>query len=144
MLRGVKNYSPEEQIQREKIVSIIRSVLKKYGFNPTETPILNQYSLLSSKYGGGDEILNECYRLKDRGDRDLGLRYELTITLPQFLNENPDIKIPFKRYEIGKVFRDGPIKKGRIREFTQIDFDIVGVKNQLGEAEILSVFNEVF
>ncbi|MCD6274886.1 MAG: histidine--tRNA ligase [Candidatus Aenigmarchaeota archaeon] len=143
-LKGTKNYTPEEQILREKIIKIIKDILERYGFNPIETPILQPYSLLSSKYGGGEEILKECYKLKDRGNRKLGLRYELTITLAQYLNENPSIKLPFKRYEIGKIFRDGPIKKTRAREFTQIDFDIIGAKSELAELEILSIFEMVF
>jgi len=144
LLKGTKNYTPEEQILREKIIKIIKDILERYGFNPIETPILQPYSLLSSKYGGGEEILKECYKLKDRGNRKLGLRYELTITLAQYLNENPSIKLPFKRYEIGKIFRDGPIKKTRAREFTQIDFDIIGAKSELAELEILSIFEMVF
>jgi len=143
-LKGTKNYTPEEQILREKIIKIIKEVLERYGFNPIETPILQPYSLLSSKYGGGEEILKECYKLEDRGNRKLGLRYELTITLARYLNENPNIKLPFKRYEIGKIFRDGPVKKAREREFTQIDFDIIGAKSELAELEILSIFEMVF
>jgi len=143
-LKGTKNYTPEEQILREKIIKIIKEVLERYGFNPIETPILQPYSLLSSKYGGGEEILKECYKLEDRGNRKLGLRYELTITLARYLNENPNIKLPFKRYEIGKIFRDGPVKKTREREFTQIDFDIIGAKSELAELEILSIFEMVF
>ncbi len=143
-LKGTKNYSTKEQILREDIIKIIREVLEKYGFNPIETPILQSYSLLSSKYGGGEEILKECYQLKDQGKRKLGLRYELTITLAGFLKENQNLKIPFKRYEIGKVFRDGPIKQSRVREFTQIDFDVAGAKSELAELEILSIFEEVF
>ncbi len=143
-LKGTKNYTPEEQILREDIIKTIKEVLERYGFNPIETPILQPYSLLSSKYGGGEEILKECYKLKDQGNRELGLRYELTITLAQYLNENPNIKIPFRRYEIGKVFRDGPIKKSRVREFTQFDADIIGIKSKLGDLEILSILEEVF
>lgn len=144
ILKGTRYYDTKEQILREKIIKIIKKTLERYGFNPIETPILQFYSLLASKYAGGEEILQECYKLKDRGNRDLGLRYELTITLIPFLLENQNIKLPFKRYEIGKVFRDGPIKKARIREFTQFDFDIIGCKSKLSELEILAIYNEVF
>ena len=143
-LKGTKNYTPEEQILREKIIKIIKEVLERYGFNPIETPILQPYSLLSSKYGGGEEILKECYKLKDQGNRKLGLRYELTITLARYLNENPNIKLPFKRYEIGKIFRDGPVKKAREREFTQFDADIIGTNSKFADLEILSILEEVF
>ncbi len=143
-LKGTENYNVKEQILRNKITYTIKTTLEKYGFNPIETPILQTYSLLSSKYCGGEEILNECYKLKDRGNRNIGLRYELTITLAQFISENKDIKIPFKKYEIGKIFRDGPVKKSRYREFTQIDFDIIGAKSGLPEIEILSIYEQVF
>jgi histidyl-tRNA synthetase len=144
ILKGTRYYNTEEQILREKIIETIKEVLERYGFNPIETPILQFYSLLSSKYAGGEEILEECYRLKDRGNRELGLRYELTITLVPFFLQNQNIKLPFKRYEIGKVFRDGPVKKARTREFTQFDFDIIGCKSKLAELEVLSIYNEVF
>ena len=143
-LKGTKNYTSQEQILREGIIKIIKEVLEKYGFNPIETPILQSYKLLSLKYGGGEEIMKECYRLEDQGKRKLGLRYELTITLAGFLLQNQDIKIPFKRYEVGKVFRDGPVKKARVREFTQFDFDIIGAKSELAELEILAISGEVF
>ncbi|MCK4429376.1 MAG: histidine--tRNA ligase [Candidatus Aenigmarchaeota archaeon] len=144
VLKGTKNYIPEEQVLREDVIEIIRKALQKYGFNPIETSVLQPYALLSSKYGGGEEILKECYRLKDMGDRELGLRYELTITLAAFLLENPGMKMPFRRYEIGKVFRDGPVKQARIREFTQFDFDIVGAKSGLADIEILAIYENVF
>jgi histidyl-tRNA synthetase len=144
ILKGTKSYNTEEQILREEIIKIIKNVLEKYGFNPIETPTLYPFKLLSSKYAGGEEILEECYRLKDRGNRDLGLRYELTITLVPFLLENPNIKLPFKRYEVGKIFRDGPIKKARLREFTQFDFDIIGCKPPVSDVEILAILEEVF
>ena len=144
ILKGTRYYSIEEQILREEVIEIIKKILERYGFNPIETPILQLYKLLSSKYAGGEEILEECYRLKDRGGRDLGLRYELTINLVPFLFQNPNIKLPFKRYEIGKIFRDGPVKKARAREFTQLDFDIVGAKSALCDLEILAILDEVF
>lgn len=75
------------------------------------------------------------YTLTDRGERDLALRYDLTIPFAKVVAMNPTMRMPFKRYEIGKVFRDGPIKTGRFREFTQCDVDIVGVKSQIAEAE---------
>ena len=144
ILKGTKYYNSKEQILREWVMETIKEVLQKYGFNPIETPILQLYKLLASKYGGGEEILNECYKLKDRGKRNLGLRYELTITLAPFLSENQNLKLPFKRYEIGKIFRDGPLKKSRLREFTQVDFDIIGTDSKLAEFEILGIYEEVF
>ena len=74
---------------------------------------------MASKYAGGAEILKEVYKLKDQGDRKLGLRYDLTVPFAKVIsmNMNKGITLPFRRYEIGKVYRDGPVKLGRDREF---------------------------
>ncbi|MBI4153050.1 histidine--tRNA ligase [Candidatus Woesearchaeota archaeon] len=143
-LRGTKPYAPEEKILRNQIVETLRKIFEKYGFSPLETPILNQLESLTAKYAGGDEIVKEIYRLKDQGKRDLGLRYDLTVPLAQFIKENLNIKLPFKRYELGKVFRDGPIKTGRMREFWQCDADIIGTKSMLADAELLALAQEAF
>ncbi|HBI99781.1 MAG TPA: histidine--tRNA ligase, partial [Lysinibacillus sp.] len=111
---------------------------------PIETPILNYTELMASKYAGGAEILQEMYTLRDRGERDLALRYDLTIPFAKIVAMNPSITMPFKRYEIGKVFRDGPIKAGRFREFTQCDVDIVGVTSQAAEAELMMMAIDAF
>ncbi|MEM2772566.1 MAG: ATP phosphoribosyltransferase regulatory subunit, partial [Candidatus Pacearchaeota archaeon] len=121
-LKGIKDYLPEEQILREKIIDILKEKFKIYGFKPIETSILDYYEIAASKYAGS-EIIKEIYKLKDRGNRELCLRYELTFKLAKLIALNPNIRFPFKRYEIGKVFRDGPVKKGRLREFTQCDID---------------------
>ena len=117
-VKGTQDFMPEEQIIRRKIQRILEGTFTEYGCRPLETPILNYTSLMASKYAGGAEILNEMYTLTDRGERDLALRYDLTIPFAKVIALNPTIGLPFKRYEIGKVFRDGPIKKGRLREFT--------------------------
>ncbi|TSB48505.1 histidine--tRNA ligase [Alkalicoccobacillus porphyridii] len=143
-VKGTQDFMPEEQTTRRKIQRVLEETFTAYGCKPLETPILNYTSLLASKYAGGAEILNEMYRLTDRGERDLALRYDLTIPFAKVVALNPTIGMPFKRYEIGKVFRDGPIKKGRLREFTQCDVDIVGVKSQIAEAELMMMAIDAF
>jgi histidyl-tRNA synthetase len=142
--KGTRDFAPEEKIVREEVVSILKSTFELYGFSPLETPILNRFELFESKYAGGDEILKETFSLKDQGERKLGLRFDLTVPLAKFVGMNPDLKMPFKRYEIGKVFRDGPIKTGRMREFWQCDIDTVGASSMLADAEILAVADAVF
>lgn len=143
-VRGTKDYLPNAEILRSKIRRTLENTFLRYGCKPIETPILNYTSLMSSKYGGGTEILEEMYTLTDRGKRDLALRYDLTVPFAKVIAMNPTIRFPFKRYEIGKVFRDGPIKTGRLREFTQCDVDIVGVDNQMAEAELMEMALSVF
>ncbi|KFN04368.1 histidine--tRNA ligase [Bacillus clarus] len=143
-VKGTKDYLPKEQLLRNKIKRACEDTFERYGCKPLETPTLNMYELLAYKYGGGDEILKEIYTLQDQGKRELALRYDLTIPFAKVVAMNPNIRLPFKRYEIGKVFRDGPIKQGRFREFIQCDVDIVGVESVMAEAELMSMAFELF
>ena len=142
--KGVKDVNVEEKIQINKIIKIITETCEKYGFNPLQTTTLERYETLAAKYAGGAEILKETFKLKDQGKRNLGLRYDLTVPLARYIAMNPNLKMPFKRYELGQVFRDGPIKTGRYREFTQLDADTIGSSNMLADAELLAIASEVF
>ena len=144
-VKGGYDFLPKEQKIREYINNIIIKNFKEYGFNSIETQILCYYDMLADKYDEKNDILKEIYRLTDQGNRSLGLRYDLTVPFAKFiaLNKN-NISFPFKRYEISKVFRDGPVRVGRDREFTQCDADVVGVKGQLIEAELLSLYVKTF
>jgi histidyl-tRNA synthetase len=143
-VKGTKDFLPEEQQLRNQIRKTLENVFEVYGCQPLETPILNYYDLLASKYGGGSEIMKEVYRLNDQGERELALRYDLTIPFAKVVGMNPERRLPFKRYEIGKVFRDGPIKTGRLREFVQCDVDIVGVQSVIAEAELMTMAIDAF
>jgi len=143
-VKGTQDYLPNDEVIRRKITRTLEDVFIQYGCKPLETPILNYTELLASKYGGGAEILEEMYTLTDRGERDLALRYDLTIPFAKVMAMNPTLPKPFKRYEIGKVFRDGPIKTGRFREFTQCDVDILGVESQIAEAELMIMALDAF
>ena len=144
-VKGGYDYLPKEQRIRNYINNILKETFEEFGFLSIETPILCYYDMLIDKYDEGNDILKEIYRLKDQGNRKLGLRYDLTVPFAKFiaLNKN-NISFPFKRYEINKVFRDGPVKVGRDREFTQCDADVVGISGQLIEAELLSLFVKAF
>ncbi|MBW2985523.1 histidine--tRNA ligase [Candidatus Woesearchaeota archaeon] len=142
--KGVRDFTPKEKILRQQVIDSLRSVFEEFGFNPIETPIIERYELLSSKYAGGEEILKEIFKLKDQGGRKLALRYDLTVPFARFISMNPNIKMPFKRYQIGRVYRDGPIKLGRYREFWQCDVDIVGNKNMAADAEMLAIADSAF
>lgn len=144
-VKGGNNYLPKEQDIRNYINNILTETFKEYGYKSVETPILTYYDILSDKYDENNDLLNEIYKLSDQGNRKLGLRYDLTVPFAKLiaLNKNK-IKYPFKRYEIAKVFRDGPIKLGRDREFTQCDVDVVGIEGSMIEAELISLYVSAF
>jgi histidyl-tRNA synthetase len=143
-LKGTKDSIPSEQIRINKILSVITKNFELYGFRPFDTPLIEYMDTLTNKYDEDAEIVQEIFKVKDRGDRDLGLRYDLTIPLCRFIASQKQLKLPFRRYQIGKVFRDGPIKAGRLREFMQCDADIVGTQGQEVEAETLKMFFETY
>ncbi|MBW3004114.1 histidine--tRNA ligase [Candidatus Woesearchaeota archaeon] len=137
--KGTRDFPPEEKILRNYVVDTLRRVFELYGFPPMETPIIERFDVLAAKYAGGAEILKEMFQLTDQGGRKLGLRYDLTVPFSRYVGMNPTMKMPFKRYAIGRVFRDGPIKLGRYREFWQCDCDVVGCKNMTAEVELINI-----
>lgn len=145
-VKGTTDSLPNKEIIRRKVVNILTNTFENYGYLPLDTSILCYYDLLASKYSGGSEILKEVYKLNDQGDRTLGLRYDLTVPFSKVIsmNANKNITLPFKRYEVGKVFRDGPVKTGRAREFYQCDVDVCGIEGQFIEAEMLMMTIECY
>jgi len=146
LAKGFRDFSPAEKILRDSVIAKIRTVFEIYGFSPLETPTVERLDVLEAKFGAGEssDAISEIYRFKDQGDRDLGLRYEFTFALGRYIGMNPQTRLPFKRYQIGPVFRDGPIKAGRYREFYQCDVDTVGASTMMADAEILALISDVF
>ena len=144
IVKGTKDSTPDQQIKINKILNIIKKNFENYGFRPFDTPIIEYFDILTLKYDEDAEISQEIYKLKDRGKRNLGLRYDLTTPLSRFIASQKQLKKPFRRYQIGKVFRDGPIKKGRLREFIQCDGDVIGINGIEIEAELLIMFYNTF
>lgn len=142
--KGTRDIAPEEAILLQEIQGVLKKNFEIFGFNPLQTPILEQFETLSSKYTGGAEILKETFQLQDQGQRKLGLRYDLTVPFSRFVAMNPQLKMPFKRYQIGPVFRDGPVGSNRLREFTQCDCDVVGTRNIVADAECVQLFLQAF
>ncbi|MBI2103128.1 histidine--tRNA ligase [Candidatus Woesearchaeota archaeon] len=144
--KGVRDVLPEDKILKNNVVALMTEQFELAGFAPLETPILERYETLAAKFAAGEasDALKEIFSLQDQGKRNLALRFDLTVPLSRYVAMNPTLKMPFKRYEIGRVFRDGPIKLGRYREFWQCDIDIVGSKSMIAEAEILTLVNTVF
>ena len=144
-VKGGYDYLPKEQRIRNYINNILKDTFERFGYQPIETPILCYYDMLAGKYDEANDILKEIYRLSDQGNRELGLRYDLTVPFAKFIALNKNvIKLPFKRYEINKVFRDGPVKVGRDREFTQCDVDVVGLSGEYIDAELICLYVDAF
>ncbi len=144
--RGVRDFAPEDKIIRNDLVDKLKTVFERYGFSPLETPLIERLEVLTAKAGGNDEadVAKEMFTFKDQGERDLGLRFELTLSFSRFIGMNPSMKMPFKRYELGPVFRDGPIKLGRYRQFWQCDVDVVGARSGVVDAELIALSLDVF
>lgn len=142
-LKGFRDILPIDAKIRQKAIEILKNTFEKYGFQPLETPTIEYASTLLGKYG--DEADKLVYTFKDRGDRPVGLRYDLTVPVSKVLAiyANNQISLPFKRYQIQNVFRAENPQRGRYREFTQCDIDIFGIKSSLADAEIISIIYEV-
>jgi len=146
LAKGTRDFSPKEKILRDQVLNTLKEVCENYGFSPIETPIIERYETLAAKFAAGEEsdALEEIFVSIDNGKRKLGLRFDMTVPFSRFFAMNKGLKMPFKKYLTGEVFRDGPIKTGRYRQFTQFDPDIVGVKGMIADAEILSVVDSIF
>jgi histidyl-tRNA synthetase len=142
--RGTRDIEPEEMIRYEYVLSVIKKVFERYGFDPLDTPAFEEWGLLSAKKGGGEAIKDEIYYFRDKSDRELGLRFDLTVPLGRFVAANSDIPKPFKRYQVGKVWRYDNPSALRWREFMQADIDIVGSESMEAEAECLKAVCDVF
>ncbi len=133
-----KGFRDIESENRAAIRRIIEQTFKLYNFQAVETPII-EYEEFVKAGNENDEAISDIFKLQDKGGRKLALRYELTFQLKRLAKNK---KLPYKRYEIGPVFRDEPVKTGRFRQFTQCDVDTIGstVKD---EAEILKIVSEI-
>jgi len=143
-VKGTRDFLPEEMILRQQVLEKIKNAFETFGFQPLETSALETWEVLSKKGAGGEEILNETYNFKDKGERMIGLRYDLTVPLARVMADNPNLPLPFKRYQIGNVWRYGDVAKARFREFLQADVDIVGSESLLADAEVIACAIECF
>lgn len=137
-LSGFKDRLPKEALAKAHLLSKVSSVFMNFGFVPIETPHLEYAEVLVKQ--GSKEIQKELYRFKDHGDRDVALRFDLTVPLARFVSQyKNEVDLPFKRFAIGNVFRGERAQRGRYREFTQCDFDFIGSDSISCDAEILQV-----
>ena len=138
ILKGFRDFLPAAEIARRNLVEKIEACFRSYGFVPIDTPALEYADILLGK--GGGETEKQIYRFKDNGDRDVALRFDLTVPFARFLAEHrAELSFPFKRYHIAKVWRGENSQRGRYREFTQCDVDIVGSDSAASDFEILLI-----
>lgn len=138
ILKGFRDYLPDTMVPRTRLLRRIAEVFERYGFEPLDTPSIEYAEILLGKAGPEAEKL--FYRFKDQGDRDVALRYELTISLARVVGQyGTGLPRPFKRYQMGPVWRAESPAKGRFREFWQCDVDIVGTDSLLADAECIAV-----
>lgn len=143
-VKGTRDLMPEDKRIKDFLIEKIRSVFELYSFQPIETPALESWEVLSKKGAGGEEVIKEAYDFKDKAGRRIGLRYDLTVPLARVVAANPNLILPFKRYQTGKIWRYDDVSKGRLREFSQMDIDIVGSESMLADAEIISCVIDCF
>ena len=133
--KGFRDIKPELAKKRREVIGKIVTVLEKFGFVPIETPTIEFADTLKGKYGEEEKLI---YEFTDRGGRRLALRYDLTVPLARYVaTYNPPL--PFRRYQIGQVFRGENPQRGRFREFTQFDFDSVGSNDPAEDAKVVAV-----
>lgn len=137
-VKGFKDFSGEDAEKRAEIRKVLVEVFERYGFEPAETPIV-EYESFVKEDNANDEAVSDIFKLKDRGKRKLALRYELTFPLKRLMKNK---RLPYKRYQIGEVFRDEPVSSNRFRQFTQGDVDVIGSSIK-DEAEILALTKNV-
>jgi histidyl-tRNA synthetase len=138
---GTRDFLPEDMIVREYVIGIIKKVFEEYGYDPMETPVIEFSEVLKGKYGEEEKLI---YEFKDRGGRDLALRYDLTVPLSRVMAANPHLPKPFKRYHISRCWRYENPQRGRYREFWQCDVDTVGSRSMLADAELIMLAVDVF
>ncbi len=162
--KGTRDFGPKQMLRRNYILDTIKSVFKKYGFMPIETPAMENLSTLTGKYGDeGDQllfrILNSGDFLSKASEEDLqsgsailrskisekGLKYDLTVPFARYVVANQhEVTFPFKRYQIQPVWRADRPQKGRYREFYQCDADVIGTNSLICEAELMVMVHEIF
>src|SRR4030066_2525134 len=163
--KGTRDFSPEEMLRRDFIFDTIRKIFRLYGYQPIETPAMENLSTLLGKYGEeGDKLL---FRILNSGDFlsavsdqeilgmepaklssiicERGLRYDLTVPFARFVVQHRDeITFPFKRYQIQPVWLADRPQKGRYREFFQCDVDVIGSDSLLNEFELIKIIDDIF
>ena len=135
VLKGMRDMLPADAARFQWAIDTVRTVFERYGFQPLMTPVMEPFELLSAKSGEG--VRDEIYFFKDKSEREIGLRFELTASLARVVAANPNLPKPFKRYQIAPVWRYSNPQSMRWREFWQADIDTIGSGSVLADIECL-------
>jgi histidyl-tRNA synthetase len=140
ILSGFRDFLPTQMLLRQHIIGVFRDIFEQHGYEPIETPVLEHLDILTGKAGENERLM---YHFADQGERQVGMRYDLTVPFSRVLamHQN-EIVLPFKRYHIGPVWRAEKSQRGRFREFWQCDADIAGSASMLADAEGVSILTE--
>lgn len=136
LARGLRDLLPGEMIARQRMIATIQRVYELYGFVPISTPAIEYLGVLSGSAGA--ETQKSIFRVQGPDDDSLGLRFDLTVPLARLMAQYPELPRPFRRYQVGPVWRADKPGAGRFREFTQFDLDSVGVPSEIADTEIIA------
>ncbi len=137
-LKGFQDVLPEDMLARQQIMDAIRRVYERFGFAPLDTPVLERLETLTGS--AGDEVNKEIFTLETPEGEPVAMRFDLTVPFARVVSQYRDqLKLPFRRYHIGPVFRADKPGPGRFRQFTQFDIDIAGARSLAADAEIIAV-----
>lgn len=142
LVKGMRDQVGRAVLERNALVETARHVFERFGFQPLETPLIEFEDTLTGA-SAGDTGKHIYHWRMEEDEVDLGLRFDLTVPLSRFVAANPQLRRPFKRYQVGPVFRVDKPGAGRFREFVQLDIDIVGTNSMLADAEILTAMGAV-
>lgn len=141
-LKGFRDFLPEKAIQRIFLIDQIRGVFERFGFQPIETPALEYLETFTGNIGEDEKLF---FKFEDQGGRKVALRYDQTVPTARFIAQyRNNLTLPFKRYQIGSVWRAEKPQKGRFREFIQCDADIFGVSSPQADAEVIALTLALF
>ncbi|MDD4051148.1 MAG: histidine--tRNA ligase [candidate division Zixibacteria bacterium] len=143
VLKGFRDYPPSEEIARQNLVAVFREVFESFGFSPLQTPALEKTETLKGA-DYGSENLETIFSFTGPEKTDMALRFDLTTSLARYVAGNPEMALPFRRYQVGPVWRVDKPGPGRFREFTQFDIDTVGTASMLADAEIMAAICQSF
>ena len=137
LLKGFRDYPPDQQATRERMIERLQQAVELLGFQPLQTASVESADVLLGSHYSSDSLA-ELFGFKGPDDADMALRYEFTLSLARYVASHPDLPLPFRRYQYGNVWRVDKPGPGRFREFMQFDIDIVGTRNMLADAEIIA------